>query len=189
MRTKALRTGVAAFAALLPAAASAGTLSVCNRLDQVVNVAFAYSDPKLGPVSKGWWSLPAGQCSKPMFRGHGDTFYIYAAYSNGNAVLQNDNVPATWLCVSLSAFTDDFRKHVRNNTLNCEADNMLKRQFRRVSMPGDRPAVYELKPNAAPPSTPPPPGPQAQPVQPIQPAPSGPVSNPPSACQLFPNLC
>lgn len=197
-------------ACAMPTSAFAGTLKVCNYLPEPINVAYAYSDHKVGPVTKGWSTLSSGQCTNSLFRGHGSNFYIYAGYNNGNAVLKSDAPGSTWLCVTLKAFSDDFRKHVRSGNLDCEADNMLKRQFLKLSYPGDKEAVFNFRPSAQPPSQPQPsqqpPGPmvkaapqgqsapqglpQTQPNAPANPPlPSGPAPNAPSACQLFPNLC
>jgi uncharacterized membrane protein len=77
-----------------------GSWKVCNHLNEEVNVAISYVNPRGGFISEGWWPLKArGACTTVMVRSQTSdprNVFIRVEDTRGNAVVDG----TSWRCAT-----------------------------------------------------------------------------------------
>ncbi len=111
----------------------------CNKTDNAVWAAIAEPQDDETYVSKGWWKLEPGGCSK-ILKGElaRDHYYVYGAIENGIEESRLSGGAKTF-CVKAVMFN-------AKNELGCNEQELEEAAFRRVDIGGAPSATFEFTP-------------------------------------------
>ncbi len=127
--------GIAALSLLLAAPqARAATFTVCNKANELINVAIGYEDKDLGMVSEGWWKLRTGDCADIKAADGKDHqyYYLYGRGERGGNWSSNDPTEEGTLCVVTRNFKIVSRDVENNGKVECERRRASAVKFRRI---------------------------------------------------------
>ena len=112
----------------------------CNKTDDPVWAAIAEPQDDESYLSKGWWKLEPGGCSK-IIKGEleRDHYYVYAAIENGANEMRLTG-GAQSFCVNAVMFS-------ARNDLACDEQDLDEAAFRRVEIGGSPSATFEFTPD------------------------------------------
>ena len=112
----------------------AATFTVCNKANELINVAIGYEDKDLGMVSEGWWKLRVGDCAdiKAADGKNHQYYYLYGRGERGGNWSSFDPNEEGTLCVVTQDFKLINRDVEKNGKLECERRRARAVKFRRI---------------------------------------------------------
>jgi uncharacterized membrane protein len=133
--------------ALLWSSSGKADFRVCNFSTSTTKVAFAYYEQQDGWTSRGWMTLPVGEC-KIALRGplQTGTYYLYGHSEDRRVFGGKSAENGAVFCIQKPKFKLHSNDYTNGRTLNCEANGLRAERFMAVNV-AQPDFTYTLSPN------------------------------------------
>ncbi len=122
--------------------------TLCNKSNEDLNVAIGYVDKDYGWMSAGWFIIGRNSC-KNLLTGelNNQFYYIYAEGNKGSTWSALNDQDGGFFCIRPGKFTMHNNDYETNGLINCEADGVTTKQFRKVDTGNSPGYEFDLTPS------------------------------------------